>query len=148
MRGFRYSLLLASALALTVVVTHAQRGGVGSQTEAPVPELNLAPNPRLDALKQELMADIDARRQFTQQMVDSIFSYSELGFQEVETQRYVTDILVKEGFEIQRGVAGIPTSWIGKFGSGRPVIALGTDIDGLPTTNQTPGVHNNQELVP
>jgi aminobenzoyl-glutamate utilization protein B len=102
----------------------------------------------LDALKQELIADIESRRQFTQQMVDSIFSFSELGFQEVETQRYVTDILVKEGFEVQRGVAGMPTSWIGKYGTGRPIIALGTDIDGLPTTNQTPGVVTRKEFVP
>ena len=34
------------------------------------------------------------------------------------------------------------------MGSGRPVIALGTDIDGLPTTNQTPGVVTRKELVP
>jgi aminobenzoyl-glutamate utilization protein B len=129
-------------------VTSAQRAGRGGQPAPPAPELNLPASPRLDALKQELVADIDARRQFTQQMVDSIFSFSELGFQEVETQRYVTDILVREGFEIQRGVAGMPTSWIGKYGSGRPVVALGTDIDGLPTTNQTPGVVTRKELVP
>ncbi|OFW27099.1 MAG: amidohydrolase [Acidobacteria bacterium RIFCSPLOWO2_02_FULL_65_29] len=109
--------------------------------------MNLPPNPRLDALKQELIADIESRRVFTQQMVDTIFSYSELGFQETETQRYVTDILVREGFEVQRGVAGVPTSWIGKYGSGRPIIALGTDIDGLPTTNQMPGVVTRKEFV-
>jgi aminobenzoyl-glutamate utilization protein B len=147
MRALRYSLLLVGALVLAGFVTAAQRGGRGGQP-APAPELDLSPNPRLDALKRELVSDIDARRQFTQQMVDSIFSYSELGFQEVETQRYVTDILVREGFEIERGVAGMPTSWIGKYGSGHPVIALGTDIDGLPTTNQTPGVVTRKELVP
>ena len=148
MRVIRYVLSLGVAFALTGFVTYAQRGGRGGQAEAPAPALNLPANPRLDALKQALIADIDARRQFTQQMVDTVFSFSELGFQEVETQRYVTDILVREGFEIQRGVAGMPTSWVGKFGSGRPVIALGTDIDGLPTTNQTPGVVTRQELVP
>ena len=147
MSALRYSLMLVAALALTGLVTNAQRGGRGGQPAPPAPELNLPPNPRLDALKQELVADIDARRQFTQQMVDSIFSYSELGFQEVETQRYITDILVREGFEIERGIAGMPTSWIGKYGSGRPIVALGTDIDGLPTTNQTPGVVTRKELV-
>src|SRR5688572_5420531 len=134
MRAFRHLVLLSLALAAAGAVVLAQGGGRGSAPAPPVPELNLPPNPRLDALKQELIADIDARRQFTQQMVDTIFSYSELGFQEVETQRYVTDILVKEGFEVQRGVAGVPTSWVGSYGRGRPVIALGTDIDGLPTT--------------
>ena len=143
----RLGLLIALVVACTGLVGHAQRGRGGAANDPPVPPLNLTPNPRADQLKEELAADIDARRVFTQQMVDSIFSFSELGFQEVETQRYVTDILVKEGFEVQRGLAGVPTSWIGKFGSGRPVIALGTDIDGLPTTNQTPGVVTRKELV-
>jgi aminobenzoyl-glutamate utilization protein B len=138
------ALAILGATALGLVV-EAQRG---AGPAAAAPPLNLAPNPRIDALKDELIATIDGRQKQTQQMVDSIYSFSELGFQEVETQRYVTDILVKEGFEVERGLAGMPTSWIARFGSGRPVIALGTDIDGLPTTNQTPGVVTRQELVP
>jgi aminobenzoyl-glutamate utilization protein B len=81
-------------------------------------------------------------------MVDQLFSYSELGFQEVETQRHLTDALVREGFDVQRSVAGVPTSWVARYGSGHPIIALGTDIDGLPSTNQTPGVVTRKELVP
>jgi aminobenzoyl-glutamate utilization protein B len=162
MRARRYQCLLLFTVVVTGIVApgivgpsfssgvgaEPQRGGRGAAPPAVTPQLELAPNPRLDALKRELIADIDARRQFTQQMVDSIFSFSELGFQEFETQRYITDILVKEGFEVERSVAGMPTSWISRFGSGRPVIALGTDIDGLPTTNQTPGVVTRRELVP
>jgi aminobenzoyl-glutamate utilization protein B len=125
-----------AAGALTAVTISAQQS-----PSAPV-------NRRLDALKQEVVADIDNRRVFTQQMVDQLFSFSELGFQEVETQRHVTGVLAREGFEVARGVAGIPTSWLGVWGSGRPVIALGTDIDGLPVTNQTPGVVTRKELVP
>jgi len=137
------AVLLVSMFALPMTM-NAQRGG--GQAGQPVPP---APaNPRVDALKKEVVADIDSRRQFTQQMVDLLFSFSELGFQETETQRTVTDTLVKEGFDVPRGVAGIPTSWTGIWGSGRPVIALGTDIDGLPTTNQTPGVVTRKELVP
>jgi aminobenzoyl-glutamate utilization protein B len=103
---------------------------------------------RLDTLKKQAAADVDARSVFTQQMVDSIFSFSELGFEEVETQRYVTGILEREGFKVERGVANIPTSWVARWGSGKPVIALGTDIDGVPQTNQTPGVVTRRELVP
>jgi aminobenzoyl-glutamate utilization protein B len=103
---------------------------------------------RLESLKQEVVRDVEARTAFTQQMVDSIFSFSELGFEEIETQRYVTAILEREGFRVERGIAGIPTSWVARWGSGRPVIALGTDIDGVPQTNQTPGVVTRKELVP
>ena len=144
MRVLAAAVLLVSIFAVPMT-TNAQRGG-GAQSGQPVPPA--PPNPRVDALKKEVVADIDSRRQFTQQMVDLLFSFSELGFQETETQRTVTDTLVKEGFDVPRGVAGIPTSWTGFWGSGRPVIALGTDIDGLPTTNQTPGVVTRKELVP
>ena len=59
-------------------------------------------------LKQQAIQEIDKRQTFTQQMVDQIYSYSELGFQEVETSRYVTGILEKNGFTVERGIAGIP----------------------------------------
>jgi aminobenzoyl-glutamate utilization protein B len=130
----RLTIVLVPVALLTAPVA-AQRGGSAGAA-------------RLDALKQDVVAEVDARRDLAQQMVDSIFSFSEVGFQEVETQRYVTAILEKEGFTVRRGVADMPTSWVATWGSGRPVIALGTDIDGLPSANQTPGVVTRKELVP
>src|SRR3970282_2700443 len=56
-------------------------------------------------------------------------------------------ILEKEGFTIQRGVAGIPTAWTARFGSGQPVIALGSDIDGIPQASQKPGVAYRAPIV-
>ena len=134
--------LLMVMVVLTVIgpALTAQRGAAPPEGPRSSPLPPAPPNPRLDALKKEVVADVESRRVFTQQLVDSLFSYSELGFQEVETQRRVTDALVREGFDVQRGYANIPTSWVAKWGSGHPIIAIGTDIDGLPTTNQTPGV--------
>ena len=124
--------------------------GVAAQ-QPPQPVVATTPardaDPRLDDFKQEVTVDIEARRDFTQQMVDSIFSFSELGFQEFETQRYVTDILEAHGFAVERGVAGIPTAWVARWGSGTPVIALGTDIDGIPQASQKPGVAYRDPLV-
>src|SRR5256885_10237581 len=57
---------------------------------APVP-------PRLTPLKQEAVRDVETRAQFTQQMVDQIFSFGELGFQETETSHYLVDLLRKNG---------------------------------------------------
>ena len=84
---------------------------------------------------------------FTQQMVDSIFSFGELGFQEFETNRYLIDILKKNGFTVQKGVAGIPTAFVASWGSGKPVIALGSDIDGIPQASQKPGVAYSRPLI-
>ena len=53
---------------------------------------------RLEALKQEAVAAVESMRTFTQQTVDQIFSFGELGFQEFETSRHVTGILEQNGF--------------------------------------------------
>src|SRR5262245_13705223 len=102
---------------------------------------------QLDVLKREAIARVDEMRVLTQQMVDQIFSFSELGFQEYETSKYVTDILEKRGFVVQRGVAGIPTAWIASYGTGKPVIAFITDIDCIPKASQKPGVAYHDPIV-
>src|SRR5581483_9479749 len=79
------------------------------------------------ALKADLTGDINSMAKRAQVMVDSVFSFGELGFQEFETSKYLTGILEKEGFKIERGIAGIPTSWVASWGSGKPVISLGSD---------------------
>jgi aminobenzoyl-glutamate utilization protein B len=101
----------------------------------------------LPALKQEAVTEVDSLQTFTQQMIDQIFSFSELGFQEFETSRYLTGILEKNGFQVERGVAGIPTAWVATYGSGNPVIAYITDIDCIPRASQKPGVAYHDPLV-
>jgi aminobenzoyl-glutamate utilization protein B len=102
---------------------------------------------RLRTLKQQAMADIDGMKDFTQQVNDQVFSFGELGFQEVETSKYLVGVLRSHGFTVEEGVAGLPTGWVATWGSGKPVIALGTDIDGLPQTSQKPGVPWHEPLV-
>ncbi len=145
MHALRILTIATTITALAATSVSAQRRG-GDEAPA-TPSIQLAPSPRAEALKKEVVADIESRRVFTQQLVDSLFSYSELGFQETETQRQLTDTLIREGFDVQRSVAGVPTAWLARYGSGKPVIALGTDVDGLPTTSQTPGVVTRKQLV-
>jgi len=111
---------------------------------------DLPPSPdevRLTALKEEALADVDRMATLTQQMVDQVFSFAELGFQEFETSRYLTDILKKNGFAVQEGISGIPTAWMATWGSGKPVIALGTDIDCIPQASQKPGVAYHDPII-
>ena len=103
--------------------------------------------PQLTGLKAEAADIVDANRKLTQEIVDSLFSFSELGFQEFETQRYLTEILEAEGFTVEKGVSGIPSSWWATWGSGKPVIALGSDVDGIPKSSQVPGVAYRQPIV-
>jgi aminobenzoyl-glutamate utilization protein B len=104
---------------------------------------------RPTALKARAAAGVEARAKLGQEINDSVFSFSELGFQEVETSRYLTEILEKNGFKVERGVAGLPTGWVARWsnGTGGPVIALGSDIDGIPKASQKPGVPWREPLV-
>ena len=90
-------------------------------------------------LKAAVAAGIDKRAKLVQEMVDSLFSFAEPGFQEYRTAEYLTGILEKNGFTIKRGVAGIPTAWTASWGSEGPLIALGSDVDALLGLSQVPG---------
>jgi aminobenzoyl-glutamate utilization protein B len=98
-------------------------------------------------MKADLIGQLDGMKKPIQVMVDSVFSFGELGFQEYETSKYLTGILEKEGFKIERGVAGIPTAWMATWGTGKPVIALGSDIDCIPQASQKPGVGYHDPLI-
>ena len=101
----------------------------------------------LDDLKRQAVAEVDKLQTFTQQMVDQIFSFAELGFHEYETSKYLTGVLEKNGFKIEKGVAGMPTAFVATWGSGKPVIAFMTDIDCIPRASQKPGVAYHDPLV-
>lgn len=77
-----------------------------------------------------------------------LFSFSELGFQETRSADYLTSILAREGFRVQRGCAGMPTCFVASWGEGRPQIVLMAELDGLPETSQRPGVAFRDELIP
>ena len=102
---------------------------------------------RLDAFKNDAAASVDSMAKMAQEMVDSVFSFSELAHQEFETSRYLTAILEKNDFAVRRGVAGMQTAWVATWGSGKPVIALGSDIDGIPQASQKPGVPYREPLI-
>jgi len=102
---------------------------------------------QISKLKSEIIQEVEKNATLGQQINDMLFSFSELGFQEVETQAYLTSLLEKNGFKIERGIAGIPTSWIATWGNGKPVIALGSDVDCIPKASQKPGVAYHDPIV-
>jgi len=129
-------------LAVAVLLAAAPLAQTQRKPAAPKPD-----DPRVERMKHQASEDVDSMATFTQQMVDQIFSFGELGFQEVETHRYLVDLLRKNGFTVQEGIAGIPTAFMATWGSGKPVLALGSDIDGIPQASQKPGVAYHAPLV-
>ena len=91
---------------------------------------------------------VEQRHKMSQVMVDKVFSFAEVGFHEVESSRYLTGILEEAGFEVTRGVSGIPTAWVARWSNGEgPVIALGSDVDDIPKASQYPGVAYHKSII-
>jgi aminobenzoyl-glutamate utilization protein B len=132
---------------ITLVLVAAIAAAPLAQTAKPQPAPAAKADPRLDKLKADVSAEVESMKVFTQQMVDSVFSFGELGFQEFETNRYLVDILKKNGFTVEEGVAGVPTAFMATWGSGKPVLALGSDIDGIPQASQKPGVAYHDPMI-
>lgn len=114
-------------------------------SSATMPSVAVAATPK--ALKAEAAAGVEAQAKQVQVMVDQVFSFAEPGFQEVRTSDYLAKILEQNGFTVTRGVAGIPTAFTATWGSGGPLIALGSDIDGLLGVSQTPGTAVVKPLI-
>ena len=138
MLRFRPSLLCAAAAVF--LLSAGQTAAQDTQDSiTPAPSAPRPPqDPRIVRLKAEAASKVEARAKLVQEIIDQIYSYGELGMQEFETSKYLTGLLEKNGFTIQRNVAGMPTGWVARWGSGKPVISLGSDIDGIPQSNQTP----------
>jgi aminobenzoyl-glutamate utilization protein B len=126
-----------------------------SLTAAPAPQQPAAAakpaspplDPKVERSKKNVALEVEGMREDIARMNDQVFSFAELGFQEFETSKYLTDILRKNGFTIQENLAGIPTAFMASWGSGKPVIALGSDIDCIPQASQKPGVAYHDALM-
>jgi aminobenzoyl-glutamate utilization protein B len=141
---------LRRARLLAAIVLAPAGAGAQERPQDSIPQYRtvLTPDdPRIAALKRAAIQRIDGMQKLTQEMVDMVFSFGELGFQEIETSAYLTRILERNGFQVRRGYAGMPTAWVATWGSGKPVIAIGSDIDGIPKASQKPGVAYRDPLV-
>lgn len=105
------------------------------------------PDVNTDALKTRLTDLVAQQTKLAQVLNDSLFSFAELGFHEIESSKLLTATLEQHGFKVERGVAGMPSGWTATFGQGGPVIALGSDIDALPNVSQIPGIAYHKPMV-
>jgi aminobenzoyl-glutamate utilization protein B len=83
-----------------------------------------------------LIAAIDARGAHYAEMAKQIWSFAEVGYQEVRSSALLASELESAGFKVSRGVVGIPTAFVAEFGSGKPVIGILGEFDALPGLSQ------------
>ena len=80
---------------------------------------------------------VDAREDMAVDTAEKLWNWAEVGYQETQSTDLLQSRLESEGFEIEEGVAGIPTAFIGEWGEGGPVIAILAEMDALPGISQS-----------
>ena len=89
---------------------------------------------------------IEKRRETFIQLSDKIWETPEIYFEEYQSAEYLCQALEGEGFQVERKVAGLQTSFIGSFGSGSPVVAILGEFDALPGLSQKKGLTQNEPI--
>ena len=100
-----------------------------------------------DERKQLAFEVIDRNAQQMTDISDSLFYFGEIGMQEFESAKLLSDTLKAAGFKVELGGAGMPTNVWAEWGSGRPKIVIVTEVDALPGGSQTPGEIARKPLV-
>ena len=70
------------------------------------------------------------------QLSQEIWRYAELAFHEEKSSQALIQMLAQEGFAITTGLAGIPTAFVAKYGSGKPMVGILGEYDALPSLSQ------------
>ena len=91
----------------------------------------------LEQAKSFALEALESNRDHYFDIAMKIWDYAELGYQETKSSALLQGELKNAGFEIETGVAEIPTAFIASYGSGMPVIALLGEFDALPGVSQT-----------
>ncbi|MFZ2055770.1 MAG: amidohydrolase [Candidatus Aminicenantales bacterium] len=91
---------------------------------------------KLTPLKKEALSWVDAASPELSKLNDEIWRAAEVAMEEYRSAEALASYLEKMGFAVERGVAGLPTAFIGVYGSGQPVIGFLAEYDALPGLSQ------------
>jgi aminobenzoyl-glutamate utilization protein B len=90
----------------------------------------------LEKTQKDAVSWVEANSAKIIEVSDKIWDYAELGFIENESAKLLSGELERHGFKVERGVAGIPTAFVGSWGSGGPVIGVMGEYDALMGVSQ------------
>lgn len=91
---------------------------------------------------------IEQKRDSFIKVSDRIWELAETRFEEYQSAELLAQTLEAEGFQVERGVGGIKTAFIGSFGSGSPVVAILGEFDALSGMSQKKGQAKEEPEVP
>ena len=86
--------------------------------------------------KVKVTNQMDSKYDHYSSVAKQMWENPELGYLETNSSQLLQEELGKEGFDVQKGVAGIPTAFTATYGSGQPVIGILGEFDALPGMSQ------------
>ncbi len=86
--------------------------------------------------KRQALGWVDANADVLKRTNQHIWSYAEIGLQEVRSSKELVEVLRANGFTVEEGVAGMPTAFVASYGSGHPIIGILAEYDALPGLSQ------------
>jgi len=98
----------------------------------------LSAQDQLSAEKQEIVNYLEQQKDQFADCAHKIWQWAELGYQEKQSSGLLQNVLKEEGFQIQTGVADLPTAFMASYGQGEPIIAILAEFDALPGLSQAP----------
>jgi aminobenzoyl-glutamate utilization protein B len=93
--------------------------------------------PKPDA-RQAALREVDQLQAEIGGVCRALWEFSETALKETRSAALLADRLEKEGFQVQRGVAGLPTAFVATWGSGSPTIGILAEYDALPGVGNAP----------
>lgn len=86
--------------------------------------------------KKEALQAIEREREMICAASDAVWDHPETAFQEFKSTEILCELLEKEGFSVERNLAGIQTAFSGRFGHGKPVVGILGEFDALSGLSQ------------
>ncbi|MBT4679258.1 MAG: amidohydrolase [Flavobacterium sp.] len=86
--------------------------------------------------KKALLTSVEKHKNELIKISDEIWGLAETAFEETKSAEILASYAEKNGFTVERGVAGMPTAFVATYGSGSPVISVLGEFDALPGISQ------------
>jgi len=97
--------------------------------------------------KEQALQAIDREKAVLTDASDRIWDVPETAFQEFKSVEILYELLEKEGFTVEKNLAGIATAFSGRYGSGKPVIGFLGEFDALSGLSQEADIFEKKPLV-
>lgn len=95
----------------------------------------------LEDAKKAVLDHVDRIKGEVTTIAEDLYRFPETGLKEFRTSALLAGILQREGFAVEKGIAGLESAFRASWGTGTPAIAILAEMDALPDMGHACG-HN------